>query len=132
MKFRLKSRSDVAVNPPSHLVLGWIRASDHTARKVAAVIKKPLREALVPLFGPECFDLGVVDADMDTLSYLVVCGTGEDEQAGEYHGSVLATRHVFTTHQEATTYAATIAEARHPLVVEGRFHQLQFDEAWWK
>lgn len=58
-------------------------------------------------------------------SYIVVCRLDRDKEdvPGNY---AIATRRVFKTRIQAEKYAATVAQSREPIVVEGDFANLRF------
>ena len=59
-------------------------------------------------------------------TFVVLCRADKvSRKNGPY---VLATRRVFRTWVDAEGYAAGIADARKPLVVEGRWQELRFPE----
>lgn len=60
--------------------------------------------------------------------FIVTCREDRklDGEAGDYS---LATRTVFGTREAALAYCAGIASGREPLIIEGSFKNLRFDEA---
>lgn len=59
------------------------------------------------------------------FSYIVVCRDDRkyDGSKGDY---TLATRNVFATMEAANEYAKYISDSREPIVVPGRFNDLNF------
>lgn len=68
----------------------------------------------------------VLRARAAPLKYVVVC-LDDEPPDGTPPGYVLATRTVFTTRDAGDRYAFGVARSRHPLVVEGAWHDLRRD-----